>query len=101
VPSRIEVSDRDWELTRVRYGMDESAWDRTLVARRVMEVGRLAGFPVLDLTPVLREVTGRFTGEPYLLYDGHWNARGHRVAAGAVAALLRTQGWLSACAASR
>jgi acetyltransferase AlgX (SGNH hydrolase-like protein) len=101
VPSRMEVSDRDWELTRISYGMDEAVWDRGLVARRVAEMGRLGGFAVLDLTPALRAATGRFRGEPYLLYDGHWNARGHRVAAEAVAAFLRDQGWLPACARPR
>jgi len=98
VPSRMEVSDRDWELTRLSYGMEEGVWDRGLVAARVEEMGRLGRFPVLDLTPALRESTGRLTGEPYRLYDGHWTARGHRAAAEAVAAFLRDRGWLPACA---
>jgi SGNH hydrolase-like domain, acetyltransferase AlgX len=101
VPSRMETSDRDWELTRLSYGLEEGVWDRGLVARRVAEIGRIAGFPVLDLTLALREATGGVLGEPYLLYDGHWNARGHRAAAGAVASFLRAQGWLPACAAAR
>ena len=98
VPSRMEVSDRDWELTRLSYEMDATVWDRTLVERRLEEVGRVAGFPVLDLTPALRAATGTLAGEPYLLYDGHWNARGHRAAALAVAAFLRARGWVPACA---
>ena len=97
VPSRMEVSDRDWELTKLSYGLDESVWDRGLVARRVQEIGTAGGFPVLDLTPALREATGPVVGEPYLLYDGHWNARGHRAAAGAVAAFLSGQGWVAPC----
>jgi hypothetical protein len=97
VPSRMEVSDRDWELTRLSYGMEEGVWDRTLVARRVEDIGRQAGFPVLDLTPALRAATGRFSGEPYLLYDGHWNDRGHRAAADAVEAFLKVQGWTPTC----
>jgi hypothetical protein len=100
VPSRMEVSDRDWELTRLSYGMEEGVWDRALVARRVEDIGREAGFPVLDLTPALREASGRFGGEPYLLYDGHWNARGHRAAARAVGEFLKAQGWAPACASS-
>jgi len=99
VPSRMEVSDRDWELTRLSYSMEEGVWDRSLVARRVQEIGRLAGFPVLDLTPALRQASGGLAAEPYLLYDGHWNARGHRAAAEAVAAFLRAQGWGPDCAA--
>jgi hypothetical protein len=85
---------------RLRHGREREG-RHAGVRPRDGKMGRRTGFPVLDLTPVLWEVTGRFTGEPYLLYDGHWNARGHRVAAGAVVTLLRTQGWLSACAASR
>jgi len=101
VPSRMEVSDRDWELTRLSYGMQEGVWDRGLVAARVAEMGRLAGVPVLDLTPALRAASGGLGGEPYLLYDGHWNARGHRAAGEAVAAFLRARGWLPACARAR
>ena len=44
VPSRMEVSDRDWELTKLSYGLDESVWERGLVARRVQDIGR-GGLP--------------------------------------------------------
>jgi hypothetical protein len=98
VPSRMEVSDRDWELTKLSYGLDQGVWERGLVARRVQDIGRQGGFPVLDLTPALRQATGRLRGEPYLLYDGHWNARGHRAAADAVASFLRSEAWVPACA---
>jgi acetyltransferase AlgX (SGNH hydrolase-like protein) len=97
VPSRMEVSDRDWELTKLSYGLDDGVWDRGLVARRVQDIGREGGFPVLDLTPALRQATGPLGGEPYLLYDGHWNARGHRAAAGAVASFLHSVRWVPAC----
>jgi lysophospholipase L1-like esterase len=100
VPSRMEVSDRDWELTRLRYGMDEGKWDRGLVFRRLGEIGRRAGFPVLDLTGALRAADGRWAG-PYYVEDGHWNALGHRVAAGEVQRALRDAGWLPGCASAR
>lgn len=96
VPSRREVSDRDWELTRIRYGLDEK-WDRGLVARRVGEVAASAGVPLLDLTPALRSASGTL-GEPYFIFDGHWNSRGHEAAAQAVEGFLREAGWLPACA---
>jgi hypothetical protein len=98
VPSRMEVSDRDWELTRLAYDMDEKAWDRGLVARRFAEIGASAGFPVLDLTPGLREASRGVLGEPYFVYDGHWNAVGHRTAAEAVERFLRERGWAPPCA---
>jgi hypothetical protein len=94
VPSRMEVSDRDWELTRLAYELDDKAWDRGLVARRFAEIGAAGGFPVLDLTPDLRRAR-----EPYFVYDGHWNATGHRAAAEAVAGFLRARGWAPPCAA--
>jgi hypothetical protein len=74
--------------------MEEKAWDRGLVARRFAEIGASAGFPMLDLTPDLRRAS-----EPYFVYDGHWNATGHRVAAEAVARFLRERGWAPPCPA--
>jgi len=97
VPSRMEVSDRDWDLTRKRYGMEEGKWDRGLVARRLSGIGREAGIPVLDLTGPLRAAQGAFEG-PYYVEDGHWNALGHRVAAREVERALRELGFLPACA---
>jgi lysophospholipase L1-like esterase len=96
VPSRMEVSDRDWELTRLVYSLNE-AWDRGLVIERVREIGVSGGFPVLDLTPALREASGGLRGEPYYLFDGHWNALGHATVARAVEDFLKERGWLSAC----
>ena len=98
VPSRMEVSDRDWELTRLSYDMDEKVWDRGLVARRFAEIGASAGFPVLDLTPDLRGASRGVLGEPYFMHDGHWNASGHRAAAEAIERFLRQRGWVPPCA---
>jgi len=99
VPSRMEVSDRDWELTRLAYDLDERAWDRGLVARRFGEIGASAGFPVFDLTADLRGSSRGVLGEPYFVYDGHWNATGHRVAAQGVHRFLQGLRWVPPCAA--
>jgi hypothetical protein len=93
------VNDRAWRLTRERDGMDDQGWDRGLVARRLEEIGRVLGLPVLDLTPALRRADRGLLGGPYYIYDGHWNARGHRVAAEEVERFLREQAWLLSCAA--
>jgi lysophospholipase L1-like esterase len=95
VPSRMEVSDRDWELTRLRHGLVEDEWDRGRVLARLRDISGKAGFPVLDLTPALRHADGTLGG-PYLLRDGHWNALGHRVAGEELYRFLREQGWLPA-----
>jgi hypothetical protein len=95
VPSRMEVSDRDWALTRIRYGLDEK-WDRGLVKERLAGITGPAGIPLLDLTPAMRGEEGLFSG-PYYRYDGHWNAIGHRTAARELGRFLGVLGSLPAC----
>ena len=85
VPSKMETSRADWERTRQRYRIDESLWDRGLVARRLETAGQRLGVPVLDLTDALWAEQGR----AYFPQGGHWNARGHAVAAREIARFLR------------
>jgi hypothetical protein len=85
VPSKMETSRADWERTRRRYRIDESLWDRGLVARRLEAAGERLGIPVLDLTDALWAEQGR----AYFAQGGHWNARGHAVAAQEIARFLR------------
>jgi hypothetical protein len=101
VPNRMEVSDRDWELTRRAYGMDDRGWDRRLVVRRLEGIGAAGGFPVLDLTPALRRADHGLLAPTYFTYDPHWTALGHRVAAAEVARVLRESGWAPTCPAAR
>jgi hypothetical protein len=98
VPNRMEVRDRDWDLTRRAYAMDERGWDRGLPLRRLKAIGDAAGFPVLDLTPALRRADGGVLAGAYFTYDPHWTALGHRTAAAEVASALRERGWMPACA---
>lgn len=97
VPSRLEIDDRTWGLTRRLYGWSESGWDGGLVARRLQDIGVQAGIPVLDLTEALRRASQDWGGEPYFTYDGHWTARGHRIAAGEVQRFLTDHHWLEDC----
>jgi len=85
VPSKMEVSGADWELTRRRYRLDESRWDRRLVVHRLEAAGQRLGVPVLDLTDALWAERGR----AYFAQGGHWNARGHAVAAREIADFLQ------------
>jgi hypothetical protein len=96
VPNRMEVRDRDWELTRRAYAMDERGWDRGLPLRRLRAIADSAGFPVVDLTPALRDADAAGRGA-YFTYDPHWTEVGHRIAAGEVARSLRERGWTPAC----
>jgi len=96
VPSRMEVCDRDWELTQLKFGIDPQRWDRRAVIASLRDaLGDDA--PMLDLTPALRRAEGLFQG-PYYVDDGHWNPRGHRVAAAELESFLRREGWLPPCA---
>jgi lysophospholipase L1-like esterase len=97
VPSRMEVRDGDWELTRRRYGMREPLWDRDLVRERLREVAGAAGVLLLDLTGSLRQEDRGLSGGVYYTLDGHWNARGHQVAARELVRFLRARGWLPEC----
>jgi hypothetical protein len=81
----MEVSRADWELTRRRYRLDESRWDRRFVVRRLEAAGQRLGVPVLDLTDALWAEQGR----AYFAQGGHWNARGHAVAAREIAQFLQ------------
>jgi hypothetical protein len=92
IPSRMEVSDRDWELTRLRYGVDEAGYHRGAVVERLRDIAAAERIPMLDLTPALRAATGALSW-PYYDFDSHWNRLGHQVAGREVEAFLRRQGW--------
>jgi len=94
VPSRMEVDDQTWRLSRQLYGWDEAGWDRGRVAQRLKDVGAQAGIPVLDLTEPLRRASEGWGDKPYFTYDGHWNALGHRIAAEEVRRFLAGHAWL-------
>jgi hypothetical protein len=93
VPSRFEVDDRSWNLTRTLYGVDESTWDRGQVMARLRDVGAQEQIEFLDLTAPLRASKQ----PPYFTYDGHWTAAGHATAARALLETMRARGWLARC----
>jgi hypothetical protein len=98
VPSRMEVDDQTWRLSRQLYNWDEAGWDRGRVAQRLGDIGAQIGIPVLDLTGPLRRASAGRGDRPYFTYDGHWTARGHRIAAEEAQRYLAGHGWLSGCA---
>ena len=53
---------------------------------------RAAAIPTLDLRTAFDDAGN--TGDELYLPDGHWNAVGHRVAAGAIRTELLSRGWL-------
>lgn len=97
VPSKMEVSDRDWELTQLRYSVDETSWDRRQVARWLSEAGRALDIPVLDTTEPLRRQERGGPQSSYHAHGGHWNRLGHAVVALAAETELGRLGWLPDC----
>ena len=91
VPARFEVVDADWDLTKLQYSMNPSAWDRFVVARKLTRLAVQAGLPLLDFTDDLRAATGLLKGSPYFQYDGHWNVRGNDIAARSTVNFLRNR----------
>jgi hypothetical protein len=85
IPSAVQVDDMLWENVLAGIGADASAFDRGLPARWLGEFGRSAGINVLSLRPVF--LSGAAKGA-YYAHDIHWTARGHAVAAQAVAQTL-------------
>ncbi len=94
IPAQFEISARDWRLTSMRYGIEPEAWDRRLVSRRLGGIASSSGWAFLDLAPALMAASSALGQELYLPYDGHWNPRGHDVAAQAVVTYLRERNLL-------
>jgi hypothetical protein len=91
VPSRLEVDDSAWAISKDFYQIDEKNWDRGRVVARLTNFGIGAGFPILDLTGIMREAGPA----AYYRIDEHWNRVGHRLAAREVEGWLRRNRWLA------
>ena len=71
-------------------------WLRKTAVERIRGVARREGFPVLDLSDAFLAAF-RKSGPLELTYDcdGHWNARGHAISAGAIKKFLDDDGWIN------
>jgi hypothetical protein len=82
-PSRFEVNDRAWDLTRDRYRLGRR-WRRERVVETLAGVCRELSLPLVDPSPQLRDSENAGRGG-YHPRDGHWNETGHAIAARVVA----------------
>lgn len=83
IPARMEIQDASWNLTRRLYGLTDTAWDLTKVRRKVERMSASSGIPMIDLGPSLQAGDGPLR-PTYFTFDGHWNERGHDIAASTV-----------------
>lgn len=95
VPGRMEIQPSSWRATQRLYRLSENAWDLNKVKSRVQALGASIGAPVIDLVPALAAAESPLRST-YFTFDGHWNARGHDVAAGAVFDWMKQTGSLPA-----
>ena len=88
IPDEFQVEDTLWETVLARAGRP---LDRTRPQRLISDWLEEEGIPCLDLLPVLRRVPPMPDGKRHLYHeqDTHFNARGNRVAAEALAEFLR------------
>jgi|GEM_PF-1315964 len=93
VPGRMEIQPSSWRATRKLYRLAEDAWDLNKVKERVRAIGTSIGTPVIDLVPPLLAAESALRST-YFTFDGHWNARGHDVASGAVFDWMKQTGSL-------
>ena len=79
IPQRVQVYDDEW---RASTGLESGDPLRVEPQRRLTAYARQRLMPFLDL---LSDLHAASVEQPtYFHVDGHWNAHGHRVAAGAI-----------------
>jgi lysophospholipase L1-like esterase len=93
IPGRMEIQESSWKVTRQLYRLKEGAWDLNKVRNKVRNLGASLSVPTIDLTSALQAADQVFN-PTYFTFDGHWNARGHDVASGAVFEWMKSTGSL-------
>ena len=89
IPGRMEVDAASWKVTQKLYRFKPGDWSLDKVRERVEGLAAPLHVPVIDLGPGLRAGGGRFA-PAYFTFDGHWNARGHDIAAAEVFDWMKT-----------
>jgi hypothetical protein len=97
IPDEYQIEDAVWRTVVERAG--DTPLERDRAQSMLLPWFAEQGIPCLDLLPVLRATPPLADGRKHLyhLRDTHFNARGNRAAANALAEFLRRR-WPSACA---
>lgn len=82
-PAQKQVSDRTWNETLTRFGLDGSTFDWSQPNRTLTDFARGRGIPVIDLLDVFRA-----RQQENYYFSEHWKAPGHRLVAQEIAAFL-------------
>jgi len=89
IPAGAQVDSTYWWFRNLGFRLDERVLRDTPFQDRLTQFASRENIPLLDLLPVMRAHPEK---RLYYDQDGHWNAAGHKVAAGAIAARIRD--WL-------
>jgi lysophospholipase L1-like esterase len=80
IPDKAEVYAADWEATQKAYDISTQEWDPATPNSRIKDIAQRLGLRMLDPLPAFQQAASQ--GERlYYRQDGHWNARGHQLAA--------------------
>jgi lysophospholipase L1-like esterase len=97
IPGKMEIDEAAWNVTQKLYRLKPDAWQLDKVRGKVSGLASGLQIPMIDLGPPLR-AADQLLKPTYFTFDGHWNARGHDVAAGAVFDWMKSSGsWPAAC----
>ena len=97
IPIPAQVDPESWVKALATYGLDPSYLDREKPQRRLEQIGRELGVPVVDLLPALLRARESAPEERlYYRRDIHWTPRGHDVAAREIQRVILAEGLLEA-----
>ncbi len=91
-PTRIQVSERDWQLLQKTYSLDAMKFDLTYPTSRIVTYCEKIAIACLDLAPQMRRLDEHGDG-PFFRARGdmHFNERGQEVIAEQLARFVRDQ----------
>ncbi|MDP8257485.1 MAG: SGNH/GDSL hydrolase family protein [Candidatus Alcyoniella australis] len=90
VPQELQVNHDAWREAVESFHLDQALFDRELPNARFIRILEQHQIDYLDLTPIFRRLIENGSD----LYDGHFNAEGHRATAEATLEALSASGML-------
>jgi hypothetical protein len=93
IPQYVQTSQPIFERSVRKYGHDPAKYDSEKPNRELAKLCRKLGIDYLDLLPVMKEETSMGNGL-YYPRDGHWNVKGHRIAAREIYKDMKRRSWI-------
>ena len=84
VPYRASIHEDVWQSMKRRYGVTEKRWDMEKVGTQLESLCNDIGVDYINPTKKFQREAARLKTKRerlYYYYDGHWNEKGHALAA--------------------